>query len=165
LGTIPYEACLEALPIGTIVVDQQGSILYANLAARRFGVLPFLRTLPGGGEGPEGAFTVQVPLEGSIDPADVRVHVRSVPGANGAAWGECRLVVLEEIPPSGSLFQIVSNVRHEINNSLMGLLGQVELLLGRADLSETARQKVGQVQAEAERIRSRVADLGAIRKL
>ena len=106
------------------------------------------------------------------DEIDLIVLDLRLPQGNGIAMlralrkvEACRLVVLEEVARwSDSMFQTVSTVRHEINNSLMGLLGQVELLLDRGDLPDVARQKVVQVQAEAERIRRRVADLSGIRK-
>jgi len=169
LALIPYEACLDALPVGAILVSGADRILYANAAARR---------LASGVAGSEGSLRSEFPFLGAVasgeasdttiphpggaapGPRDLRVHVRRVPKEDA-----CRLVVLEEVAGwSDAMFQVVSSVRHEINNSLMGLLGQVELLLDRTHLSEVARQKVVQVQTEAERIRRRVADLSPIRK-
>jgi nitrogen-specific signal transduction histidine kinase len=171
LAPIPYEACLDALPVGAILVSGTDRILYANQAARRLapgsgrsgdGTLrnefPFLREAASAERGEP--LTIPHPADPSPGSRDLRVHVRPVRNEDG-----CRLVVLEEVARwTDSMFQTVSAVRHEINNSLMGLLGQVELLLERADLSEPARQKVGLVQAEAERIRRRVADLSAVRR-
>jgi signal transduction histidine kinase len=173
LGAIPFEACLDALPLGAILVTRGGQVLYANPIARRMATgsasvdgslpaeFPFLEMLAGGGS-PNEPLLIPDPLRGSSGPAELRVHVKPVEQDGDA----CRLVVLEEVARGGegSVLQIVSMVRHEINNSLMGLLGQVELLLERADLSEAARKKVGQVQIEAEKIRRRVADLSTIGK-
>lgn len=171
MALIPYEACLDALPVGAILVSGTDRILYANQIARRLAstagapgegslksAFPFL---DGGASFEAGEpHTIPHPADASSGSRDLRVHVRPLRQSEA-----CRLVVLEEVVRwSDSMFQTVSTVRHEINNSLMGLLGQVELLLDRADLSETARQKVGQVQAEAEKIRRRVADLNTIRK-
>jgi len=169
LALIPYEACLDALPVGAILVSGSDRILYANQAARRLasgggtaqgslrGEFPFLGDVAIG-----DASDVTIPHPGETAPGslDLRVRVRALRKVES-----CRLVVLEEVARwSDSMFQTVSTVRHEVNNSLMGLLGQVELLLDRGDLPDVARQKVVQVQAEAERIRRRVADLSGIRK-
>ena len=171
MAPIPYEACLDALPVGAILVSGADRILYANQAARRLAPgsgtsgdgslkneFPFLREAVVADRGE--ALTIPHPADPAPGSRELRVHVRPV-----RMEDRCRLVVLEEVAHwTDSMFQTVAMVRHEINNSLMGLLGQVELLLDRADLSEAARQKVGQVQAEAERIRRRAADLSSIRK-
>lgn len=61
--------------------------------------------------------------------------------------------------------EITSHVKHDVNNLLMGLLGHTTLLLGRPELSETARQKAALVEQQAIRIRDRIAELDAVRVL
>ena len=56
----------------------------------------------------------------------------------------------------------VSDIRHDINNLLMGLIGHVELLQGDDQLPSTARQRLDAIAIQIRRIRDRVADLSVI---
>ena len=58
-----------------------------------------------------------------------------------------------------------SKVKHDVNNLLMGLLGQASLLLARPDVTGEVRRKIEIVADQAEKIRQRVAELGALRNL
>jgi len=60
--------------------------------------------------------------------------------------------------------KLVSEVRHEINNSLMAILGYVELLLTRGDLSPDAVVKLRSVETESLRIRDAIARTSFIRR-
>lgn len=60
--------------------------------------------------------------------------------------------------------EIISRVRHEINNPLTGVLGQAQLLL-REDLSDRARKRAATIEEMAIRIRDIVAELRKIQKL
>jgi signal transduction histidine kinase len=59
---------------------------------------------------------------------------------------------------------LITRVRHEINNPLTGVLGQAQLLL-REDLSERARKRAQTIEEMAIRIRDIVAQLRQVQKL
>ncbi len=59
--------------------------------------------------------------------------------------------------------ELITRVRHEINNPLTGVLGQAQLLL-REDLSERARKRVETIEQLAIRIRDIVAQLRQVQK-
>ena len=58
---------------------------------------------------------------------------------------------------------LITRVRHEINNPLTGVLGQAQLLL-REDLSEKARKRAETIEELAIRIRDIVAQLRQVQK-
>jgi signal transduction histidine kinase len=58
---------------------------------------------------------------------------------------------------------LVSRVRHEINNPLTGILGQAQLLL-REDLNEKARHRAETIEQLARRLAATVADLRQVQK-
>jgi signal transduction histidine kinase len=58
----------------------------------------------------------------------------------------------------------VADVRHEINNALMAILGYLEIVLHRTDLPADVVVKLRNVEAEAFRIRNEVARTGFIKK-
>ena len=58
---------------------------------------------------------------------------------------------------------LITRVRHEINNPLTGVLGQAQLLL-REDLSESARKRAVTIEQLAIRIRDIVAQLRQVQK-
>ena len=58
---------------------------------------------------------------------------------------------------------LITRVRHEINNPLTGVLGQAQLLL-REDLSERARKRAETIEEMAIRIRDIVAQLRQVQK-
>ena len=101
------------------------------------------------------------------DPAE------SMTGANasGAAAPEAHQQV-ESVSDSQASYQarldevaeLITRVRHEINNPLTGVLGQAQLLL-REDLSERARTRVETIEQLAIRIRDIVAQLRQVQKL
>ena len=57
------------------------------------------------------------------------------------------------------IFDLVSRVRHEINNPLTGVLGQAQLLL-REELNEKARKRAEIIEQLARRMTDIVADAG-----
>jgi two-component system NtrC family sensor kinase len=59
--------------------------------------------------------------------------------------------------------ELITRVRHEINNPLTGVLGQAQLLL-REDLNERARKRAETIEELAIRIRDIVAELRQIQK-
>src|SRR6185295_10903807 len=58
---------------------------------------------------------------------------------------------------------LVSHIRHEINNPLTGILGQAQLLL-REELNEKARQRAETIEQLARRLAKTVADLRQVQK-
>ncbi len=58
---------------------------------------------------------------------------------------------------------LVSHVRHEINNPLTGVLGQVQLLL-REDLTERARKRAEVIEQLTMRLTAIVAELRDVQK-
>jgi signal transduction histidine kinase len=58
---------------------------------------------------------------------------------------------------------LITRVRHEINNPLTGVLGQAQLLL-REDLNERARKRAETIEELAIRIRDIVAQLRQVQK-
>ncbi|MFN2576449.1 MAG: histidine kinase dimerization/phospho-acceptor domain-containing protein [Pyrinomonadaceae bacterium] len=57
---------------------------------------------------------------------------------------------------------LVARVRHEINNPLAALLGQVQLLLREEDLNETLRRRASTIESQAKRIEEIVGELREI---
>lgn len=58
---------------------------------------------------------------------------------------------------------LVSRIRHEINNPLTGILGQAQLLL-REELNDKARQRAETIEQLARRLAKTVADLRQVQK-
>ena len=58
---------------------------------------------------------------------------------------------------------LITRIRHEINNPLTGVLGQAQLLL-REELSESAQRRVKTIEQQALRIRDIVAQLRQVQK-
>jgi len=58
---------------------------------------------------------------------------------------------------------LITRVRHEINNPLTGVLGQAQLLL-REDLNDRARKRAVTIEELAVRIRDVVAQLRSVQK-
>jgi signal transduction histidine kinase len=59
---------------------------------------------------------------------------------------------------------LVSEVRHDTNNSLMAILGYVELLLGRDGLPGDVVLKLKGIETEAHKIRDHIARTSFIRR-
>jgi nitrogen-specific signal transduction histidine kinase len=177
-------AVLDAIPIGLAVLDANGKILQANpsaaLRARRTARdlvgQDFFATfgLPEG----KAAFAAAVRASGppaelalDLDASDAVVRIRSF--SNGPATGcmalfepahsDARMRRLAEAWEAA--FAIVREVRHEINNPLMGVMGQVELLQTRTDLTPPVAHKIASIRHESERIRAMAAKLGEIKRV
>ncbi len=65
---------------------------------------------------------------------------------------------------SNELAALISDVRHDTNNSLMAIMGYVELLLSRDDLPEAAVSKLKAIETEAFKIRDHLARTAFIRR-
>jgi signal transduction histidine kinase len=59
---------------------------------------------------------------------------------------------------------LITRVRHEINNPLTGVLGQAQLLL-REELDESTRRRAEKIEELAIRIRDVVAELRKVQKI
>ena len=59
--------------------------------------------------------------------------------------------------------ELITRVRHEINNPLTGVLGQAQLLL-REDLNERARKRAETIEELAIRLRDIVAQLRQLQR-
>jgi signal transduction histidine kinase len=65
---------------------------------------------------------------------------------------------------SNELAALISDVRHDTNNSLMAIMGYVELLLSRDDLPAAAVSKLKAIETEAFKIRDHLARTSFIRR-
>jgi signal transduction histidine kinase len=89
------------------------------------------------------------------------------PGENrpGGIDGEekLRALVADYQTRMDEVADLITRVRHEINNPLTGVLGQAQLLL-REELNEKARKRAETIEALAIRIRDIVAQLRKVQK-
>ena len=65
---------------------------------------------------------------------------------------------------SDDLATLIADVRHGTNNSLMAILGYLEILLGRGDLPEAVTSKLKSIETEAYKIRDHIARTSFIRR-
>ena len=65
---------------------------------------------------------------------------------------------------SDEMATLIADVRHDTNNSLMAILGYVEILLGRDDLPQAVVSKLKSIEAEAYKIRDHIARTSFIRR-
>ena len=63
---------------------------------------------------------------------------------------------------TGSSSEALAAVRHDLNNMLMSLLGQLELLRDVGPLSTEVRERLNAISRQIDRIRERVSDLAVI---
>ena len=59
---------------------------------------------------------------------------------------------------------LICDVRHDTNNSLMAILGYLELLLGRQDVPEAVMTKLKNIETEALKIREHIARTSFVRR-
>ena len=65
---------------------------------------------------------------------------------------------------SDELAALISDVRHDTNNSLMAILGYLEILSGRSDIPEPVVAKLRSIETEALKIRDHIARTAFIRR-
>lgn len=83
---------------------------------------------------------------------------------NGSdAEEKCRALAADYKARMDEVADLITRVRHEINNPLTGVLGQAQLLL-REDLNDRARKRAETIEELAIRIRDIVAQLRQIQK-
>ena len=83
--------------------------------------------------------------------------------ADTDAAEKLRVLTAEYEAKMDEVADLITRVRHEINNPLTGVLGQAQLLL-REDLSERAKKRAETIEALAIRIRDIVAQLRQVQK-
>jgi signal transduction histidine kinase len=90
----------------------------------------------------------------------------SAEGSLQGAQGEekVRALVAEYEARIDEVADLITRVRHEINNPLTGVLGQAQLLL-REELSEKARKRAQTIEELAMRLRDIVGQLRQVQKI
>ena len=83
--------------------------------------------------------------------------------ANAGTESNLRARVAEYEKKMEDIAELVSRVRHEINNPLAGVLGQAQLLL-REDLNEKARKRAQTIEQLAIRLRDITAELRQVQR-
>ena len=83
------------------------------------------------------------------------------PGAVSAA--EMNALIADYEAKIDEAAELITRVRHEINNPLTGVLGQAQLLL-REDLNERARKRAETIEELAIRMRDIVAQLRQVQR-
>ncbi len=76
---------------------------------------------------------------------------------------ELRKLLAEHENKIDEVAELVSRVRHEINNPLTGILGQAQLLL-REELNEKARKRAETIERLAQRLAQTVAELRLVQR-
>ena len=74
-----------------------------------------------------------------------------------------RKLVAEYEKKIDEIADLVSHVRHEINNPLTGVLGQAQLLL-REDLNDKVRKRAQTIEQLARRLAATVAELRQVQR-
>jgi signal transduction histidine kinase len=86
----------------------------------------------------------------------------SLPGKEGEE--RVRMLMAEYEARIDEVADLITRVRHEINNPLTGVLGQAQLLL-REELSEKARKRAQTIEELAMRLRDIVGQLRQVQKI
>ena len=167
---------VDAFPSGLAVLDREGRVIQSNALAGcvpgddffgAFGAEGFFHAARDGYLGGLAGGKVDVAFEARG--RHVRVRCFEHDGARfGIAWldpmhGEERLLAIAEA--WDRMLALVAEVRHEIANPLMGLMGQIELLEMRPDLSEVVRSKLSTIAGEAQRIHQQMLRLKEIKRI
>jgi signal transduction histidine kinase len=84
-------------------------------------------------------------------------------GTAGQSPEELRALIAEYEDRIDEIADLVSHVRHEINNPLTGVLGQAQLLL-REELNEKARKRAETIEQMAQRLADIVAELRVVQR-
>ena len=186
-----YAAMFRTFPMGLLLLDNKGAILDANQAARSlptgagenmegkdfFEVFKGLEDL----QAIQDRFLIAT-RDGQIreafdsglrgeDSGRVPVHLRLERFDGGD--GDVILAIIEIVGAGdnnqnaakllrNSVKQL-SDIRHDINNPLMGVFGHAELLASRNDLPDGARNSVDTIMEQSRKIRDLVLELGKVR--
>lgn len=84
-------------------------------------------------------------------------------GAASVSTAELNALIADYEAKIDEVAELITRVRHEINNPLTGVLGQAQLLL-REDLSERARKRAETIEELAVRLRDIVAQLREVQR-
>lgn len=180
---------LDVQPWGALLVDRERRIRYASRPAAEL-----LDANVEGLEGEplDVAFPVDVgaelahdidgAFEGDGEPATA--HIARLPDHDRAdslrilvrrtSDPERVAVCIERLVPFGNeprldvaierCLRVAADVRHAVNNSLMGIFGHADLIAMDAGAPELVRERARQVLDEAQRLRERIAPLHALRR-
>jgi len=85
------------------------------------------------------------------------------PATTSEETEQLRKLVAEYEAKIDEIADLVSRVRHEINNPLTGVLGQAQLLL-REDLNDKARKRAATIEKLALRLADTVAELRQVQR-
>lgn len=94
-------------------------------------------------------------------PADGATEEKTLPKTDAAE--KLRAMTAEYEAKMDEVADLITRVRHEINNPLTGVLGQAQLLL-REELPDKAKKRAETIEALAIRIRDIVAQLRQVQK-
>ena len=81
----------------------------------------------------------------------------------GVSIEEMNALIADYEAKMDEVTELITRVRHEINNPLTGVLGQTQLLL-REDLNERARKRAQTIEELAVRMRDIVAQLREVQR-
>jgi len=81
----------------------------------------------------------------------------------GVSTEEMNALIADYEAKMDEVTELITRVRHEINNPLTGVLGQAQLLL-REELSERARKRAETIEELAVRMRDIVAQLREVQR-
>lgn len=98
----------------------------------------------------------------AIDSQQGTSAARRSAGAEGEE--KVRALIAEYEARIDEVADLITRVRHEINNPLTGVLGQAQLLL-REELSEKARKRAQTIEELAMRLRDIVGQLRQVQKI
>jgi signal transduction histidine kinase len=103
-------------------------------------------------------------LKKPVDYYQTAMSEEKIQTATGAETEtELRARIAEYEKKMDDIAELISRVRHEINNPLTGVLGQAQLLL-REDLSEKARKRAQAIEQLAIRLRDVAAELRQVQR-
>ena len=88
---------------------------------------------------------------------------RDEQNAGGVSAAEMNALIADYEAKIDEVAELITRVRHEINNPLTGVLGQAQLLL-REDLNERARKRAETIEELAIRLRDIVAQLREVQR-
>ena len=176
------------MPLGVAVLDAAGAIVAADAGFERLAGNPGPALLGkpfflefDAAEAIRAHAPAYLESAGSLDAdftvpefgaarGELRVRLLSF----GAGGGRHAVVLVEDLTELDRLraveaaydlaLETASHVRHEINNSLMGILGHLEILLAQAGTPEAIRKRAETLLREVEKIRDGAAALQTIRR-
>jgi signal transduction histidine kinase len=88
---------------------------------------------------------------------------RDKQNAGSVSAAEMNALIADYEAKIDEVAELITRVRHEINNPLTGVLGQAQLLL-REELNERARKRAETIEELAARLRDIVAQLREVQR-